>query len=94
MKRGHVPVRMCVICRLRAPQSELTRHTGRIGELCPDADTRRPGRGWYVCAQTRCLEKLARRGAGKKKPYGHPKRAGGPLPDSEQRASGFLGGHA
>ena len=65
MKRGHIPVRMCVICRSRAPQGELTRHTGRIGELCPDEGKRRPGRGWYVCMEKRCLEKLARYGSKK-----------------------------
>jgi predicted RNA-binding protein YlxR (DUF448 family) len=40
---------MCVICRLRAPQNELTRHAGSTG------------RGWYVCAKPGCQAALARR---------------------------------
>jgi len=56
-----------VICRSRAPQDALTRYTGRIGALIPDEGARRHGRGCYVCAAARCLEKLARANAGKKK---------------------------
>ena len=67
MKRGHIPMRMCAICRSRAPQDALTRHTGRPGALIPDEGARRPGRGWYVCSEARCLEQLARASAGKKK---------------------------
>jgi len=60
-------MRMCVVCRTRTPQDDLARHTGRIGELCPDGEKRRPGRGWYVCMKERCLEKLARYGSKKRK---------------------------
>ncbi len=60
MKRGHVPVRMCVICRCRAPQNELTRFVLEAEALRPDARPRSPGRGWYVCGKAECRERLTR----------------------------------
>ena len=53
------PVRMCVICRRRFPKGELTRYTrGAAGELIFDAKKTDPGRGWYVCADERCRQKI------------------------------------
>jgi predicted RNA-binding protein YlxR (DUF448 family) len=55
MKRGHVPMRMCVFCRRREPKHLLERHGGRFGS----AEDQAAGRGWYVCRDPACLKKLA-----------------------------------
>nr|WP_247648506.1 DUF448 domain-containing protein [Pseudodesulfovibrio sp. zrk46] len=54
---------MCVVCRERHPKRELSRY------VCPDTlkeletdgpvhdpEMNMPGRGFYVCVQTRCRE--------------------------------------
>ena len=67
----HTPERMCVICRQRFAQAALTRYVlSPEGE--PQRDDRRimPGRGWYVCSHTACIQKLP-----KYKP-GMPRRKG------------------
>jgi len=60
---GHQPVRMCVVCRQRFPKSELQRHVcpetiRDLAENGPvfDPEKIKPGRGYYVCVQTRCRE--------------------------------------
>ncbi len=60
MNRGHIPVRMCIICRGRFPKSEITRYTlpaeGAMPE--PDPDKKKPGRGMYVCSSPECQDKF------------------------------------
>jgi predicted RNA-binding protein YlxR (DUF448 family) len=60
---GHVPMRMCVICRRRAPKKTLARFTlSPEGKLpLPDHRQNAPGRGLYLCEQPRCREAFARR---------------------------------
>ncbi len=62
MKRGHEPIRMCAVCRRRAPKRELTRYVRppEGGEPLADENQTRPGRGWYVCSETACQEKFRR----------------------------------
>ncbi len=78
MNRGHVPTRMCVICRCRASRHELTRYV-----LQADAEEKKdravlfkderqicPGRGFYVCADEACVEKFLQFRAGGRKRKG------------------------
>ncbi len=55
---GFIPLRRCVACRERLPQSELIR-LGRAasGELIVATSGPRLGRGAYCCRQTSCMEK-------------------------------------
>ena len=58
----HIPVRMCVICRTRAPKSSLLRHVEAQGRApVPDSGQTAPGRGMYICGQSRCREAFSRR---------------------------------
>ncbi len=58
MKRGHVPIRMCVGCLGKKPKASLVRFvvsseglkTGNV-----------EGRGFYLCPDSRCLEAALRR---------------------------------
>ena len=54
------PIRSCVGCGRKAPQSELIRFVADGGRLVPGAG--RPGRGAYTCRRLACFERaLARR---------------------------------
>jgi len=54
------PVRSCIGCGRKAPQSELIRFVAKDGRLIPGAG--RPGRGAYTCKRLACFERaLARR---------------------------------
>ena len=67
---GLKPLRMCVICRRRLPKTELLRMVRRIEGagtalstdgtpgLVEDHDQTASGRGWYICREPRCKEKL------------------------------------
>jgi predicted RNA-binding protein YlxR (DUF448 family) len=49
------PVRTCVGCGRKAPQSELLRFVAREGMLTPGQ--REPGRGVYTCRRLACFER-------------------------------------
>lgn len=68
---GHTPMRTCVVCRLQAPKSVLRRFV-RAPNLKPLADPRQilPGRGFYVCNQFSCLDKLMSIGKRRKRRKG------------------------
>ena len=54
------PVRRCVGCGRRGPQSELVRFAVREGRLVQERQA--PGRGVYTCRRLVCFERaLARR---------------------------------
>jgi uncharacterized protein len=55
------PVRTCVGCGRRAPQSELLRFVARDGSLV--AASKAPGRGAYTCRRLGCFERAASRRA-------------------------------
>ncbi|MDR1359753.1 MAG: DUF448 domain-containing protein [Deltaproteobacteria bacterium] len=65
---GHIPLRMCVICRRRAAKNSLARFVLSGEELAPGPDEKQtaPGRGLYVCPQGRCREAFSRRGVKRK----------------------------
>jgi predicted RNA-binding protein YlxR (DUF448 family) len=63
MPGGHVPIRMCVICRRRFAKSELLRCVDSSGAGSGvEIDGTRPGRGWYVCSDPECRRKFLRTG--------------------------------
>ena len=55
------PIRSCVGCGRRAPQSELLRFVAAEGRLVSGAG--RPGRGAYTCKRLACFERAAARRA-------------------------------
>jgi predicted RNA-binding protein YlxR (DUF448 family) len=55
------PIRTCVGCGRKAPQSELLRFVAPDGTLTPGR--RRPGRGAYTCRRLACFERAASRRA-------------------------------
>ena len=63
-------MRMCGVCRLRAPKATLKRFTRNGDELVPDETYTVPGRGLYLCESTRCTEAFFRRHA-KRNAKGH-----------------------
>ena len=55
------PVRMCVICRERAPKATLTRYVRDAqGNLQIDETQTHPGRGWYLCSNPGCAQRFAK----------------------------------
>ena len=57
MRRGHVPLRTCAVCRVAAPRSELLRIVrSPDGSIDVDPTGDRPGRGAYVHATAACIE--------------------------------------
>jgi uncharacterized protein len=57
------PIRTCVGCGRKAPQTELVRFAAPEGVLEADAGQRLPGRGAYTCRRLSCFEKAAARRA-------------------------------
>ena len=55
------PIRSCVGCGRKAPQSQLLRFVAKEGRLVPGGDE--PGRGAYTCRRLSCFERAASRRA-------------------------------
>ena len=55
------PIRSCVGCGRKAPQSELFRFVAEGGTLVPGAG--KPGRGAYTCRRLSCFERAVARRA-------------------------------
>jgi predicted RNA-binding protein YlxR (DUF448 family) len=55
------PVRTCVGCGRKAPQTELVRFVAKDGALAHGR--REPGRGAYTCRRLACFERAASRRA-------------------------------
>ena len=53
------PVRTCVGCGRKAPQSELLRFVAGNGALRHDPTGQAPGRGAYTCHRRVCFERAA-----------------------------------
>lgn len=69
MKRGHVPLRTCRVCRRKAPKVELLRLVVREGRLAEDEGQLAAGYGVYCCREGVCRERLGRK-LGKRKKNG------------------------
>ena len=55
------PIRSCVGCGRKAPQSELLRFVAKEGRLMPGPNE--PGRGAYTCRRLSCFERAISRRA-------------------------------
>ena len=55
------PIRSCVGCGRKAPQSQLQRFVAEEGRLVPGKG--KPGRGAYTCRRLQCFERAAARRA-------------------------------
>ncbi|HCF04888.1 MAG TPA: DUF448 domain-containing protein [Desulfomicrobiaceae bacterium] len=58
----HRPVRTCVICRQRFEKDCMQRYLCPPpggAALVPDPSGRQPGRGFYVCGNAKCQERVA-----------------------------------
>jgi uncharacterized protein len=55
------PIRSCIGCGRKAPQSELQRFVARNGTLV--AGVGEPGRGAYTCRRLSCFERAVARRA-------------------------------
>ena len=55
------PLRSCVGCGRKAPQSELLRFVAKDGRLVPGSGE--PGRGAYTCRRLSCFERAVSRRA-------------------------------
>jgi len=55
------PVRSCIGCGRKAPQSELLRFVAKDGRLT--AGSHEPGRGAYTCRRLSCFERAVARRA-------------------------------
>lgn len=71
------PVRMCMVCRNRLAKKDLLRlvmdqdsaDADKAG-LVEDNKQVKPGRGWYVCPDSRCREKIKGQSAWRHKARG------------------------
>ncbi|MBW1667563.1 MAG: YlxR family protein [Deltaproteobacteria bacterium] len=58
--KGHIPQRMCVVCRLKQDKKNLVRFVlDPEGRLIRDDTGKEPGRGIYVCPSNSCLEQMS-----------------------------------
>ena len=70
--QGHIPQRMCTVCRTRLPKNNLYRYVcQRNGHGQPallfDPQHILPGRGFYVCSDPECQRALTRHKGWQKK---------------------------
>ena len=72
------PVRTCLGCRQRAPQSSLVRVVARDGRIVSDLAKRLPGRGAWLHPDPKCTETAVRRNA-----FGRALRVNGVLDTAE-----------
>ncbi len=57
---GHIAERSCVICRKKSDKSELLRFASVDGIQVFDLKNRIQGRGFYICNDSDCLQRLDR----------------------------------
>jgi uncharacterized protein len=55
---GHIPSRTCVICRHKKNKSELLRFVVLRNEPVFDLIGKFQARGFYVCDENSCIEKI------------------------------------
>lgn len=61
MRRGHVPLRTCRVCRRQAPKQELMRLVVQQGHLVEDERKLAAGCGVYCCRDGACRERLGKK---------------------------------
>ncbi len=55
--RKHVPVRTCVVCRLKSGKRTLTRIVRTESGIAVDPSGKMKGRGAYLCDRPECWER-------------------------------------
>lgn len=63
MKNKKIPMRRCIGCMESKPKSELIRIVFNNGILTVDIDSRKDGRGAYLCKSEKCFEKALKKRA-------------------------------
>ena len=62
MKRGHVPLRTCVVCGAKTGKRELVRVVRtQAGSVQVDSTGKKPGRGAYLCHDQSCWDKALKK---------------------------------
>ncbi len=60
-KAGHVPQRTCVICRMKAEKKKLLKFMLMNSEVVFVMNNEIGKRGYYVCNDNNCLQKVDKR---------------------------------
>jgi len=60
-KAGHIPERTCIVCRKKSEKQKLIKFVLLDSEIVFDLNSDMKGRGYYVCDDNRCLQKLDKR---------------------------------
>jgi len=61
VKKKKIPLRLCLVCRLRKEKKSLVRIVkSSSGEIEIDLTGKKPGRGAYVCPSHECITKINR----------------------------------
>ena len=62
MKRGHVPLRTCVVCGAKTDKRDLVRVVrSQAGSVQVDSTGKMPGRGAYLCHDQACWDKALKK---------------------------------
>ncbi|MBW2095574.1 MAG: YlxR family protein [Deltaproteobacteria bacterium] len=57
--KGHIPIRTCISCGRKGSKKSMIRLVlSESGSVVRDKSGSAPGRGAYVCNETRCIELL------------------------------------
>ena len=76
MKKGHTPIRMCMICRQKFVKKDVVRYVFPRevntygGALAVDTTQAKQGRGYYVCLSPECQEKFTQKSSVRRKRKG------------------------
>ncbi|MBO5773006.1 MAG: YlxR family protein [Clostridia bacterium] len=55
-----VPQRMCIACRQMKDKYDLLRIVVKDGQATVDVTSKANGRGYYLCKDAKCIEKIAK----------------------------------
>ncbi len=61
MKKGHIPIRTCVACRIKRPAYEMIRLAVLEKVLVKTNQINIGGRGCYICPSKICAEKALKK---------------------------------
>lgn len=58
MKKGHIPLRKCIVCQGMFPKSELVRMVinKKDKKIYLDLEGKKSGKGVYLCPRCECLK--------------------------------------
>ncbi len=58
MKKGHIPLRKCIVCQGMFPKAELIRMviSKKDKKIYLDLEGKKSGKGVYLCPRRECLE--------------------------------------